>query len=68
MSNDKEYIFTFGFGQGRDNGFYSVIADSSQEARDRMFDVFGSKWSMQYDAPGAREKAGVERFGLREIK
>ena len=68
MNDDNEYIFTFGFGQGRHNGFYSVIADSSQEARARMFDVFGSKWSMQYDAPGAREKAGVEEFGLWEVK
>lgn len=67
MDNDNEYIFTFGFGQGRDNGFFSIIANGPREARTRMFDVFGSKWSMQYDAPNAREKAGVEKFGLWEV-
>lgn len=68
MSLDNEYIFTFGFGQGRDNGFFSITAADSEEARGRMFDVFGGKWSMQYDAPDAREKAGVEKFGLWEVK
>lgn len=68
MSNNREYIFTFGFGQGRDNGFYAIIADNSNDARKRMVDVFGGKWSMQYDAPNARDKAGVDKFGLWEVK
>lgn len=65
---NDEYIFTFGFGQGRDNCFYAIIADNSDDARKRMFDVFGSKWSMQYDAPNARNKAGVDKFNLSEVK
>ena len=68
MSNKKEYIFTFGCNQKHENGFYSILADNPSDARDRMFEVFGSKWSMQYDAPNAREDAGVDRFGLQEVK
>lgn len=64
----NEYIFTFGAGQEHENGFYVIKADSSHAARDRMFEVFGSKWSMQYDAPNAREKAGVDRWGMHEVK
>lgn len=65
---DKEYIFTFGFNQGHDNGFVSIKADSSEKARDEMVGRFGVKWGFQYDAPDAREKAGVEMFGLKEVK
>ena len=68
MSNTKEYIFTFGFSQQHQNGYYSIIADNANDARQRMTEVFGSKWSMQYDAPNAREDAGVDRFGLWEVK
>jgi hypothetical protein len=63
---DKEYVFTFG--QGHDNGYVVIKADNSNDARDIMVDKFGKKWSMQYDAPNARQKAGVKQFGLREVK
>lgn len=68
MSDDYEYIFTFGFGQQLEGRFFAIQAESAKEARDCMFKIFGSKWSMQYDAPNAREKAGVENFGLLEVK
>jgi len=68
MSDDKEYIFTFGFGQGFNDGFFAINSDNSNKAKNKMFEVFGSNWSMQYDAPNAREKAGVDRFNLWEVK
>lgn len=66
--DDREYIFTFGCGQQHENGFYAIEADNPAEARARMFEVFGSKWSMQYDAPNAREKAGVKQWKMHEVK
>ena len=74
MNDDNEYIFTFGFGHQLEGRFFVIQAESAKEAkeakeaRDYMFKIFGSKWSMQYDAPNAREKAGVEKFGLLEVK
>lgn len=66
--DDIEYVFTFGFGQVYQNGYHVIEADSSEQARHIMHEKFGSKWSMQYDAPNAREKAGVNKFNLKEIK
>lgn len=76
----REWVFTFGSGQrgyaiGRSGpdenakGFrlddrYVVIEGTYESARDRMFDIFGPIWSMQYRS---REKAGVEEFGLTEL-
>lgn len=68
MNDDNEYIFTFGFGHQLEGRFFVIQAESAKEARDYMFKIFGSKWSMQYDAPNAREKAGVEKFGLLEVR
>lgn len=65
---DNEYIFTFGFGQGHDNGFVSINARNSTEARNRMVEMYGVKWGFQYDCPDARDKAGVDKFNLVEVK
>ena len=60
----KDYYFTFGFGQGHDN-CYVVIHGTYQSARERMFEVWGSKWAMQYDSA---DDAGVDEFNLRKIQ
>lgn len=60
----KKYYFTFGFGQAHDNCYTVIQAPDSNNAREEMFRRWGSKWSMQYDSA---EKAGVERFHLKEI-
>lgn len=71
MTNEKaagqsrEFIFTFGFGQRHQNGYHVIKARSSMDAREEMHRRFGKEWSMMYDS---REEAGVERWGLREIK
>lgn len=59
-----EYIFTFGFGQNYENCFYVIKAANPDDARTTMIERFGNKWAMQYDS---RERAGVEKFNLREI-
>ena len=61
----KTWYFTFGFGQPHENCYHAIEANSSDEARKKMFERFGAKWSMQYDSA---EQAGVERFNLQEIK
>lgn len=61
----KKWYFTFGFGQPHENCYHVIEAENSNEARNKMFERFGKKWSFQYDSA---EAAGVERFNLREIK
>lgn len=61
----NEYIFTFGFGQQHENCYTVIKANTSNEAREEMHRRYGEKWSMQYDS---RDEAGVEKWGLREIK
>ncbi len=61
----NKYYFTFGFGQVHEGGYYVIEADNASDARTKMFNQFGDKWSMQYDSA---EEAGVEEFGLEEIK
>lgn len=65
--DDYEHVFTFGKGQQHEDFFFVVKAESSKEARDHMFEIFGSKWSMHYTPPNARDKAGVDRFNLTEL-
>ena len=65
MSEEKEYIFTFGHGQLYFGRFVAIKAKDSNGARAEMVRRFGLKWSMQYDS---RERAGVERWGLRELR
>lgn len=60
-----EYIFTFGAGQEYENGYHAIEAEDWEKAREIMVGRFGVKWSMQYNS---RERAGVDRFNLREIK
>lgn len=61
----KEFVFTFGFEQPHENGYHVIKATHWGEARLKMCERFGTKWSMQYES---REAAGVERFNLKEVK
>jgi len=65
MSNIQKYYFTFGHGQAH-FGYYHVIeAESVERAREIMFERFGNKWAMMYDSA---KKAGVEEYGLKQLK
>lgn len=46
----KEWIFTFGCGQGDLAGKCIRISGEYGEARDKMFEMFGNKWAFQYSA------------------
>lgn len=61
---EKDYYFTFGCGQAHPN-CYVRIHGTFTGARDEMFRRYGAKWSMQYDSP---EKAGIERWNLKEVQ
>ena len=60
----RDWIFTFGCGQAY-AGRYCVIRGTHDEARAEMFRRHGQQWSMQYRTP---EDAGVETYGLKELK
>jgi len=62
-SEVKDWYFTFGFGQTYASK-YHVVYGTKDEAREKMFERFGSKWAMQYDSA---EAAGVDRYKLMEI-
>lgn len=63
------WYFTFGFGQPN-QGCYHVIQNLSYDAaRERMFELFGRKWSMQYSEKEWFEdgKSQAEIYNLRRI-
>ena len=60
----KDWYFTFGCGQVHAN-HYHVINGTFNDAREKMFERFGPKWSMQYESA---EAAGVEKYNLKELK
>ena len=61
----KKYYFTWGFGQGHDNCYTVIRAESWDKARELMNQRWGPRWGFQYDSA---EEAGVDRFNLKEIK
>ena len=61
----NKYYFTFGSGQPHENCYHVIKFDSPKSARCLMFERFGRKWAMMYTSA---EEAGVEQFGLKEIK
>lgn len=64
---DNQHVFTFGMGQQHEGGYHIIEAEDSKQARDKMFERFGEKWSMHYCPPNAKKDAGVERFNLKEV-
>lgn len=45
----KKYIFTFGLGQRNKDYIQIIYAKDREAARKLMFEVYGNKWSWQYD-------------------
>ena len=65
----KKYYFTFGFGQVHENGFHVIKAVDKEEARKKMVNKFGAKWSMVYDE-SQWTRDGVtqqEKYNLHEV-
>ena len=66
----KEFYFTFGQTYrhephpqgGHPDGWFTIEASSSEMARQKMFEVCGPRWAMQYDEPPG------DRFPLGELK
>lgn len=61
----KQWWFTWGFGQGHDNGYTIIEAESHEAARVEMTRRWGPRWGFQY---ASAEDAGVEQYGLHEVK
>ncbi len=65
MKKLAKQVFTFGMGQAHAGKYFVIKAKTKEKCSERMFELFGDKWSMQYDS---EEEAGVKRFGLKELK
>jgi hypothetical protein len=65
-----KFYFTFGCGQAHENCYHIIEADTSSEARKKMFERFGQKWSMQYDEKGWFRNGTnqAEEYNLKELK
>jgi len=61
----KSWWFTFGFGQGHDNCYVVIRAESQDKAREEMNRRWGNRWGFQYDSA---EAAGVKEYNLIELK
>ena len=64
MDAVKKYIFTFGVGTPF-KGRYVEIEGTYNEAREAMFDMFGSKWAFQYAPTKGAEL--IARFGYKQL-
>lgn len=42
------YYFTFGMGQSMEGYCQPIIANDAKQAREKMFEVYGNEWAMQY--------------------
>jgi hypothetical protein len=60
----RDWVFTFGCGQPY-AGRFEVIHGTFNSAREEMVRRHGQVWSMQYRS---EEDAGVETYGLKELK
>ena len=69
---EQDWIFTFGYdhthpvtGESLATRFVRVSAQTYVQARERMHESFGNRWSHQYESEYG---AGVKRFNLKEIE
>lgn len=67
----KKFYATFGFGQRYENCFTIILAETFEEARDKMFQKFGRERAFIYTEEQWYNNKGQsqqEEFNLREIK
>lgn len=65
----QTWWFTFGVGGRYAGRFYKIEDATGDEARERMFSVFGREWAFQYDAADwfKHGESQEERWNLTEI-
>lgn len=47
-TSDEYYIFTFGWNQPHENHYVKIFG-SYKDAREKMVQKYGNRWSMQYE-------------------
>lgn len=62
----KNWYFTFGSGQAFPNGYVKISAESSEIARQEMFNRFGSNWCWHYAEKEFLPQ--IEKYNLHEVK
>lgn len=65
MAEETGWYFTFGAGQPHEGCYHYVAEPDYMKARDYMINSFGRQWCGQYKTA---EDAGVEKWGMKEIK
>jgi len=69
----KKFYFTFGSGQMHENGFVEIEAPTMAEAREKMNNAFGNKWSFAYSENewimerDGKKTSQEEFFGLHRV-
>jgi hypothetical protein len=48
MENMEKFIFTFGIGTPLGKRYQPILANNYEEARSKMFAIYGSNWAGQY--------------------
>jgi hypothetical protein len=64
MKKEKYYYFTFGVGSPL-KGRYIKLFGTHETTRSLMFEIFGDKWTFQYDS---LEKCGAQIFNYKELE
>jgi len=66
----KKFYFTFGLGHKHENGFHVIEAESRNEARDKMFERFGTEGAFEYSEEEwiKNVMSQQEEYNLHEVK
>jgi len=65
MTKQENWYFTFGIGQGSLAKRYVKIPGTYSEARDRMVEMFGTKFAFQYSE--SKKKDAIDHYNLKEL-
>ena len=64
MEEEKDWLFTFGYNQEHEGKFVRIFG-TYNSARAKMFEAYGTKWSMQYPA---EDEQMLKRSFFQELK
>lgn len=65
VEQEQDWYFTFGSGQAHPNG-YIRIRGTFASARAAMFEIYGDKWSFQYDSKEGDRV--VKEWNMQEVR
>lgn len=63
----QDWFFTFGPGQKYPNRYVRIFGTYGS-TREEMFDMFGEKWSMQYESEEIIKKHGLTEIDIQALR